>query len=332
MFVVNSLPVAILFCVVTMLGWGSWANTQKLAGKEKWPFELFYWDYAIGVFLFSIVLAATLGSAGTAGTPAFSNLGAADFAFILPALVSGAIFNLSNLLLVVAIDAAGMSVAFPVGVGLALAIGTVESYIETPKGNAGLLGAGVALIVAAMVLSALAHRRLPSGGARRPLRGLIFAVLAGCIMGLFYPQLMRAISPNFNAEPIRPGMLTPYAALVFFGLGVLVSNLVWNTIFMRAGGVTYSDYFRGSARLHGIGVLGGSIWMLALSFNVVASGVAGPAISYALGQGATLVAALWGLLIWKEFRNAPAGTGVYLGLMLAGYTSGLILIGAATQS
>ena len=57
MFVVHSLPVAILFCVITMLGWGSWANTQKLAGKEKWPFQLFYWDYAIGVFLFSLVLA-----------------------------------------------------------------------------------------------------------------------------------------------------------------------------------------------------------------------------------------------------------------------------------
>lgn len=164
------------------------------------------------------------------------------------------------------------------------------------------------------------------------MRGLIFAVLAGCIMGLFYPQLMRAISPGFNTDAIRPGMLTPYVALVFFGLGVLVSNLVWNTVFMRAGRVTYGDYFQGSGRLHGIGILGGCIWMLALSCNVIASGVAGPAISYALGQGATLVAALWGLLIWREFRQAPAGTGVYLALMLAGYTSGLFLIGTATLS
>ncbi len=332
MFVVNSLPVAILFCVVTMLGWGSWANTQKLAGKEKWPFELFYWDYAIGVFLFSIVFALTLGSTGSAGAAAAGNLRAADFTFVLPALISGTIFNLSNLMLVVAIDAAGMSVAFPVGVGLALVIGTVESYLENPKGNAGLLAAGVALIVFAMIMSALAHRRLPRAEARKPLRGLIFSVLAGCIMGLFYPQLMRAISPGFNTEIIRPGMLTPYVALVFFGLGVLVSNLVWNTLFMRVGHVTYGDYFRGGGRLHAIGILGGCIWMMALSFNVLASGVAGPAISYALGQGATLVAALWGLLIWKEFRQAPAGTGVYLSLMLAGYSTGLILIGAATLS
>ncbi|HEY2014796.1 MAG TPA: multidrug DMT transporter permease [Bryobacteraceae bacterium] len=331
MFVVNSLPVAILFCIVTMLGWGSWANTQKLAGNQKWPFELYYWDYAIGVFLFGMVLAHTLGSYGAAGMGTRENMHAASFGIVVPALVSGAIFNLSNLLLVVGIDAAGMSVAFPVGVGLALGIGTVESYIATPKGNPILLFGGVALIVFAMVMSGLAHRRLPHSGGKSPLRGLIYSAIAGCIMGSFYPQLMRSISPNFNSAPIAPGMLTPYVALVFFGLGVLVSNFVWNTVFMRAGHVTYAQYFRGSAKLHAIGILGGAIWMAALSFNVIASSVAGPAISYALGQGATLVAALWGLLIWKEFRTAPAGTTKYLVLMLTGYTCGLILIGAATQ-
>ena len=286
MFVVNSLPVAILLCVITMLGWGSWANTQKLAGKEKWPFELFYWDYAIGVFLFSVLFAATFGSFGTAGTPALENLRSADMNFVWPALISGVLFNLSNILLVVGIDAAGMSVAFPVGVGLALVIGTVESYLETPKGDPGLLFTGVALIVAAMVLSAMAHRRLPSGGAtKRPLRGVVYSAIAGALMGFFYPQLMRAISPGFHTHVIQPGMLTPYNALVCFGVGVLLSNVVWNTVFMRAGKVTYADYFRGSARLHAIGILGGAIWMLALSFNVIASGVAGPAVSYALGQG-----------------------------------------------
>jgi glucose uptake protein len=331
MFVVYSLPVAIAFCVITMLGWGSWANTQKLAGKAKWPFELFYWDYAIGVLLFSLIFAHTLGSWGEAGMAARENMHSAAGRFVLPALISGAIFNLSNILLVVGIDAAGLSVAFPVGVGLALAIGTVESYLEEPKGDPRLLFAGVALIVFAMVMSAIAHRRLPHAAGKRPMRGLLFSAVAGCIMGFFYPELMRSISPNFNDSPIVPGMLTPYVGLFFFGVGVLGSNVVWNTIFMRAGKVTYRDYFRGSARLHAIGILGGFIWMIALSFNVIASGVAGPAISYALGQGATLVAALWGLLIWHEFRTAPAGTNKYVALMLTGYASGLILIGAATQ-
>src|SRR3954468_24508653 len=331
MFVVTSLPVAILFCVITMLGWGSWANTQKLAGKEKWPFQLFYWDYAIGVFLFSLLFSHTLGMFGNAGAPTRENMHAAAMEFVWPALISGILFNLSNILLVVGIDAAGMSVAFPIGVGLALAIGTLESYVETPKGDPALLFTGVALIVVAMVLSAMAHRRLPVSGVRRPLRGVIYSAVAGALMGFFYPQLMRAISPKFNTEAIAPGMLTPYNALVCFGAGVLVSNVVWNTAFMRAGKVTYADYFRGSARLHAIGVLGGAIWMLALSFNVIASGVAGPAISYALGQGATRVAAIWGVFIWREFAAAPAGTGRWIAAMLVGYAVGLIFIGAATQ-
>jgi glucose uptake protein len=331
MFAVESLPVAIAFCVVTMLGWGSWANAQKLAGKEKWPFELFYWDYAIGVFLFGLIFAHTLGSFGSAGMSARENLHAAGgWANLAPALESGALFNLSNILLVVGIDAAGMSVAFPVGVGLALTIGTVESYIAAPKGNPAMLFSGVALIVCAMVFSAVAHSRLPHSGGKNRARGLVYSVIAGCLMGFFYPLLMKPISPNFNTAPIAPGMLTPYVALMAFGAGVLGSNIVWNTVFMRVGGVRYASYFRGSMKLHAIGILGGFIWMIALCFNVIASGVAGPAISYALGQGATLVAALWGLLIWHEFRSAREGTGKYIALMLAGYAGGLILIGAAS--
>jgi glucose uptake protein len=325
MFAVHNLPVAILLCVVTMLGWGSWANTQKLAGKEKWPFELFYWDYAIGVFLFSLVFAATLGSFGSDGMSALDNLQQAALPFILPALISGVIFNISNILLVVGIDAAGMAVAFPVGVGLALIIGTVQSYLLAPKGNPTMLFGGVAMIVFAMVMSALAHARLPQKSGTNRMKGLIFSIIAGCVMGSFYPQLMRAMPAEMTA-----GSLTPYVALVFFGIGVLVSNFVVNTIFMRAGKVSYGEYFNGSAKLHWIGILGGCIWMLALSLNVIASGVAGPAVSYALGQGATLIAALWGLFVWKEFQAAPRGTTNYLALMLTGYTLGLIAIGAAT--
>src|SRR5439155_27026551 len=123
--------------------------------------------------------------------------------------------------------------------------------------DATLLFAGVALIVVAMINSAMAYRRLPRSGARSPRRGMIYSAIAGCLMGFFYPQLMRAISPNFNREPIVPGMLTPYAGLVAFGAGVLASNFVWNTIFMRTAHLSFADYFRGSARLHAIGILGG---------------------------------------------------------------------------
>jgi glucose uptake protein len=334
-FIVHDLGVAVLFCIVTMLGWGSWANTQKLAGKDRWPFELFYWDYAIGVFAFSVLFAFTLGNAGASGMPFLENLRSAQNSAIWTAIFSGVLFNISNILLVVAIDSAGMAVAFPVGVGLALVIGTVKSYVLSPQGNATLLFAGVALIVFAMIMSAVAHRHQGKAGLgdaakRKPFRGLAFSAVAGCLMGFFYPQLLAAVSPDFSTRAIQPGLLTAYAALVLFAVGLLGSNIVVNTIFMRAGKVTYGDYFHGRARLHSLGFLGGCIWMLALSTNVIASGVAGPAISYALGQGATLVAAIWGVFIWREFVHAPKGTWTFVTLMFAGYVIGLVLIGTAS--
>ena len=330
MFIVSSLGLAVLFCVMTMLGWGSWANTQKLAGKTQWPFELYYWDYALGVFLFSLVFMFTLGSAGSIGMGALDNLRVAEVRYMASAALSGAIFNVSNILLVVAIDAAGMSVAFPVGVGLALVIGTVASFVQAPKGNPVALFAGVGCVVLAMLMSAVAHSRLPRVPGRSSSRGLAFAVVAGCLMGVFYPQLIGAVTPDFNTGTVKAGFLTPYTALFFFALGLLLSNLVVNTVFMKAGGRTYREYFGGTLKLHSLGLLGGLIWMLALSLNVIASGVAGPAVSYALGQGATLVAAIWGVVIWKEFRAAPAGTAQFIYLMFAGYALGLTLIGAAT--
>jgi len=322
MFIVSSLPAAILCCFITMLGWGSWANTQKLAGKDDWPFPLYYWDYAFGVLLCAAAFLLVLGRWGS--------VGGSESGAIWAAILSGIEFNVANVLLVAAIDAAGMTVAFPVGVGLALVIGSIKAYIEKPKGNAILLFCGVALIVLAMIFSALAHRKLTQRSAGGKY-GLVFAVVAGSLMGLFYPQLMRAISPDFGSAPIQSGMLTPYAALLFFGAGVVLSNFVVNPIFMRRAGLHLGAYARGSARLHSLGLLGGAIWMIALTLNVLASGVAGPAISYALGQGATLVAAVWGVFIWREFKDAPEGAGTLLAAMFAGYAGGLFLIGLATQ-
>lgn len=330
MLTVHSNALAILFCTITMIGWGSWANTQKLAGRTKWPFELYYWDYAIGLLLFSILFMFTAGSVGSTGMPAMANLRLAQSGAIWDAAVSGILFNVANILLVVAIDAAGMSIAFPVGIGLALIIGTLKSYQEQPKGNAGLLFAGVALVLAAMIFSALAYRKLPRTTGGNWAKGIIFAIVAGCLMGFFYPWLIRSLAPDFNSGLILPGKLTPYTALFFFSLGVLASNVVVNTIFMKAAGRTYGEYFAGTLRLHALGILGGAIWMLAFGLNVIASGIAGPAISYALGQGATLVAAIWGVLIWKEFRSAPKGTMPLVVFMFAGYLAGLLLIGFAS--
>ncbi len=331
MFIVHDFWLAVLFCVITMLGWGSWANTQKLAGKDQWAFPLFYWDYALGVFLFGLLWMVSLGSFGSAGMSAGENLRQAALGPMAHALVSGALFNLSNILLVVAIDGAGMAVAFPVGVGLALVIGTVASYSQSPKGNPVVLFAGVGLVLSAIMLSALAHRRLPRAGGRGGTGGVVAAVAAGCLMGFFYPQLAASLSPDFSTAPIQAGYLTPYVALALFGAGLLASNFLWNTIFMRVRRLSYADYFRGTARLHSLGLAGGFLWMIALSLNLIASGVVGPAVSYALGQGATLVAAIWGVFIWREFRGAPKGAGWLIGWMFACYAGGLALIGMATQ-
>jgi glucose uptake protein len=261
---------------------------------------------------------------------AIANLRQASGSSTLAAILSGILFNVANILLVVAIDAAGLSIAFPVGIGLALVIGTVASYMHEPKGNPEILFMGVVFVILAMIMSALAYRKLPRSKTGNWGKGIIFSIIAGCLMGFFYPQLLRAISPSFNTSPIRPGDLTPYTALFFFSIGVLVSNLAVNTVFMKAGGRTYAEYFAGTPKLHSLGVLGGAIWMLALSLNVIASGVAGPAISYALGQGATLVAAIWGVFIWKEFSAAPRGVTPLIATMFIGYVLGLTLIGLAT--
>jgi len=328
MVVVESYAVAVAMCVVTMLCWGSWANTQKLASKE-WRFELFYWDYALGVMLFALVLAFTAGSTGTAGRGFLADLSQADSGWLMSAFVGGAIFNLSNILLVAAIDTAGMAVAFPIGVGLALVLGVVTNYMATPVGNPVLLFLGVAGVVVAILLSALAYSRLPAQGQRTTGKGIVVSVLAGLLMGFFYRFVAASMSADFiNLEP---GKLSPYTALVLFSAGLLASNFLWNTIVMKrpfvGPPVTFSDYFnKGNARLHLIGILGGVIWNLGMSLSIIAAGAAGFAISYGLGQGATLVAALWGVFIWKEFKTAPPGTSGLLGLMFAAFVVGLSLI------
>jgi glucose uptake protein len=283
----------------------------------------------LGVFLTGVAFLFLLGGSEHFGLAAARNLTGARRDLLLQAAFSGALFNVSNILLVVAIDAAGMAVAFPVGVGLALVIGTVASYLQAPKGSPVLLFAGVALVVVAMAMSAVARRKLQQTAGKGWLRGVVYAIVAGCLMGFFYPRLAATISPSFQSEPLQPGYLSPYSALALFGAGVFASNLVVNTIFLWVNRLSYRRFLSEGPAAHWPGLLGGAIWMVALTANILASGVAGPAISYALGQGATLVAAIWGVFIWREFRGATGVAGP-LALMFAGYACGLILIGTAT--
>jgi glucose uptake protein len=326
--IVESYAAAVLMCVVTMLCWGSWANTQKLATRE-WRFQLFYWDYAVGVLLLALALAFTAGSTGSGGRPFIADLRQADATWLGSAFAGGVVFNLSNILLVAAIDIAGLAVAFPVGVGLALVLGVITTYLARPEGNVAMLAAGVAGVTIAIVLDALAYKRLATAGRGTPFKGILIAVTAGVLMGWFYSfvaQSMAAIDPLTHR--LAAGKLSPYSAIVLFSTGLLASNFVWNTIMMlrplSGPPVPLGDYFtKGNARLHAIGVLGGVIWSLGMSFSIVASTAAGPALSYGLGQGATMVGALWGVFIWREFAAAPAGTGKLLGAMFLFYLLGL---------
>jgi glucose uptake protein len=325
--VVESYPIAVSLCFITMLCWGSWANTQKLASKE-WRFQLFYWDYAIGVLLLSLVFALTLGSFGSGGRPFLADLGQASGSAVRSALLGGIVFNLSNILLVAAIDVAGMAVAFPIGVGLALVLGVIINYVKLPVGDPVLLLVGVTGVVIAIVIDALAYRRLPTEK-QTTAKGILISISAGVLMGFFFRFVVASMATDF-ANP-EPGQLTPYTAVFFFSVGLLLSNFVWNSIVMKkpfvGDPVPYRDYFtKGNARLHLVGILGGIIWSIGMSFSIIASGAAGPSISYGLGQGATLIAALWGVFIWKEFKDAPEGTGRLLTLMFLSYIVGLGLI------
>lgn len=327
MFIIESYSTAVLFCIVTMLCWGSWANTQKLAAGT-WRFELFYWDYVLGIVALALISALTLGSLGDGGRSFLVDVQQANTANIGSAIWGGVLFNAANILLVAAISIAGMSVAFPVGIGLALVIGVVVNYLNAPVGSAGLLFSGMALIVVAILLNAFAYRRTATTGTGLSTKGLLLSVVAGCLMGLFYGYVAQAMFPNFDVP--EPGKLSPYTAVVFFALGILVSNFLFNTLLMWrpfvGTSVSYADYFRGSGRDHLTGILGGMIWCLGMSFSILASDKAGPAISYGLGQGATVVAAIWGIYVWKEFRTAPKGVSMLLNGMLLCYIVGIGLL------
>ena len=330
MIVIQSYAVAVFLAFITMLCWGSWANTQKLATK-KWPFQLYYWDYAIGVLLLSLVLAFTAGSIGAEGRSFITDLSQADLSSLRSAFLGGVVFNIANILLVAAIAIAGMAVAFPIGIGLALALGVITNYIATPLGNPVILFTGVAFVIVAIILDALAYKKLPSSSAQSTTKGIVVSLMAGVLMGFFY----RFVAASMVSDFVNPeaGKLTPYTASVIFAVGLVVSNFIWNTIFMYkplAGEkVTYRDYFeKGDAGLHLIGILGGVIWSIGMTLNIIAAEQAGFAISYGLGQGATMIAALWGVFIWKEFKGAKGVTGLLTAMFLF-FAVGLALIIAA---
>src|SRR3954469_4971536 len=318
--------VALAFMITSMICWGSWANTMKLTAG--YAFQLFYWDYVIGILLGSVIWGFTLGSAGGGPLAFVNNLQQADATHIEYAVAAGAVFNVANLLLVAAIDIAGLAVAFPIGIGLALVVGVLLNFAFSPQGNPLLLFGGVVLVLIAIVLDALAYRRRESSRSKLSARGIQLSLACGVLMGVFYPLVAKAIRGEHS--------LGPYGVAFFFAIGTAVCSVPVNYLLMRkplTGGtpVSMSDYFKGKGACHWWGVLGGVIWCTGAVFNFVASHaqIIGPAVSYAIGQGATMVSAIWGVFVWREFANAPVTSRRLIPLMFLFFVAGLAAVAVA---
>ncbi|HUA14252.1 MAG TPA: multidrug DMT transporter permease [Verrucomicrobiae bacterium] len=325
MFTPPNLTVALLMMITSAICWGSWANTYK--GVKNYRFELFYWDYAIGIFLISLLLALTMGSSGHDASSFLNNVRSSDTSNIVSTMVGGAIFNLANLLLVAAIDMAGLAVAFPVSIGIALVVGVVLSYALQPKGNALFLAIGVICAVIAVVLDGKAYGSLVSAGRSISRRSIVICVISGVLMGLWNPFVAYGAT--------RGNPLTPYSSVVFLTLGALLSCFIWNLYFMKkplvGEPVRLSGFFGGPPSGHLLGLFGGAVWGVGTVFNVVAGKSTSYAISYAIGQSAPMVAALWGLLAWKEFAGSGSRAKTYLTLMFVFYGLAILLVAHASQ-
>jgi glucose uptake protein len=332
----------LVLMIFGMLCWGSWANTFKLAGK--WRFELFYFDYAFGVLLAALIYAFTAGSLGFDGFAFMDDLMHAGKRQWLYGFSGGVVFNLANMLLVAAISVAGMAVAFPVGIGVALVVGVVWNYVLRPQGNPVLLFAGCGVIVAAIITDAMAYRALAamkfeaqaragkvkSTARKISFKGIALSLACGVLMGCFYPLVIKGQEGEAG--------LGPYAIGFVFSIGVLLSTFLFNLFFMNmpveGPPVEILEYFRGGFRQHGLGLLGGAIWYTGAVCSFVAASApeevhVGPAISYAIGQGATMISALWGLIVWKEFAGADTRVKSLLVVMLILFVCGLGMVSVA---
>jgi glucose uptake protein len=330
MWLPGSFSSALILMVLSTCFWGSWANSYK--GARKYPFELFYWDYIIGVVLCSWAFGLTLGSQGTDGEPFLANLRSADHSDWIHALIAGAIFNVANLLLVAAVDIAGLAVAFPIAIGIALVEGVVLSYALQPKGSVIYLGVGIALAIAAVLFDARAYRVLSTRDANwtrasssRSSKGIVVSVISGLLMGAFAPFVTRAMT---HGHP-----LTPYGVAALSSIGALLCCFVANIYFMKhpiqGKPVAFGGYWKAGTRNHLFGVLGGVAWGFGGCFNFIAAGLVGVPISYAIGQSAPLIAAAWGVFVWREFAGAKPAAWVSLAWMFVLYIAAISVIARA---
>lgn len=339
MVLVHNFTLVLLCCIYCCICWGSWANTQKLVQKKDWSFPLFYWDYIFGFFLTAVIGAFTLGSLGSEGESFLENFKTMDWTSVGWAMLGGIVWNAANIFLTAANAIAGMAVGFPIGGGLGWIGGVVFNYLlvvlagQKYPGNEVLLWVGLVIAVAAILFCAKAYSNLTTSQHRTPKSGIVMAVISGIGLMFFYGLVVKSISPEYVSG--GTGTLTPYSAVFFFALGVLISTPIVNGLAMAhpvEGGrkVTMKDYFtKGDTKTHLIGLLGGFIWMSGMVISFMGSGGGNPAVNYALSNASPVVAMIWGVLIWKEFKGAPKGTNKLLFAMFFLFIAALVLISMA---
>ncbi len=327
---VNSLSVGVVMCVITMICWGSHANALKLLTKS-YSFSYYYWDFVIGYLVVPILIGLTFGTFGNSGRGFFEDLIQGSNTSFMYAILGGFVFNLSNILFISAVNIAGMAVAFPIGVGIALVEGVIVNYFNKPEGNPILIFGGVVLITIAIIVNSLAYKKMQSVKEEKNVqtettKAIILAISGGILMGLFYFLLQRSMSGDLSL--LEPGKFGPYAAVVVFAFGIFISNFIFNGYLManpiKGVPVKYAGYFiRGNIKNHMVSFLGGCVASLGTSLSIIASGVVSAAVAYGLGQGAPMVATIWGFFVWKEFKDAPKGTIKLIILMFTLFLLGL---------
>lgn len=321
MYIPETFAAAFGLMLLSMLCWGSWANAFSMT-RGQYRFELFYWDYAVGIMVGVLLFAAVLGPQSAIFH------GAMDPGKAAWGIASGMVFSIGTVLLVAAISLAGMAVAFPVCVGLAMLIGGSVSWCIEAAVPAVPMAIGLALILMSVILDAAAYRA-KSGKVASSAHGIIIAIIGGLFTGAFPPCLQQAM--------VGPNALDPYAAVVMLGVGILGCTMITNYGFMRrpiAGGepVGFRQFLSAPMRFHLFGILGGIVWAAGTVSNFVAGGKVSVAISYAFGGGATIVTALWGIFLWKEFQGAPRRSYGYLFAMLVSFLCGVVVIAWAKST
>ncbi|MCU1259435.1 MAG: putative integral rane protein [Bryobacterales bacterium] len=339
MILPTSYLATLVVIILGMLCWGLWANTFKLAGN--WRFELYYLDFAFGASLLAVVAALTAGTLGFDGFSFTDDLLHAGKTQDLEGFIAGMIFNFGNMLLVAAVGLAGLSIALPVAMGVALVLDVILAFIFRPQGNSAVLFAGAAIILVALVTAIYAFRyyrlsqvdelvktgKVKSTRRRVSLKGVFVALVSGLFLGGFLPLLEKSQATDAG--------LGPYGETFVFAAGIMLSTILYNLFFMNlpvsGQPLEIIDYFKSPLRQHLMGLLGGVLWcsgMLLLLVGGRAEGTAAlsPAAIFGISQSSTVIAALCGLLLWKEFAAADLRVRAMTFVMIVLFTCGLAML------